>query len=124
MLHRPTEARLGRAVGLCLTTIIGAYCAYVMYMQYGDNKGVESPIAMGSLGVLAASIALGFYFLFVKSNTVDFVVDVETECRKVTWPEWFTVRRSTGQVVVLMIFISLFIFAADLGLGYLRQAVM
>jgi preprotein translocase SecE subunit len=95
-----------------------------MYMQYGDTKGVESPAAMGGLGILAASIALGFYLLFVKSNTVDFVVDVETECRKVTWPEWVTVRRSTGQVVVLMVFISLFIFAADLGLGYLRQAVM
>jgi preprotein translocase SecE subunit len=73
---------------------------------------------------LAASAIAGFYFLFVRPSTTDFVVDVEVECRKVTWPEWITVRRSTGQVTVLMIFLLLFIFAVDIGLGYIRQVVL
>ena len=124
MLHRPTEARLGRAIGLCLTTSIGAYFAYVLYGQFGHNQGIDSPYALGGLGILALSAILGFYFLFVRPSTTDFVVDVEVECRKVTWPEWPIVRRSTFQVTVLMIFLLLFIFGVDIGLGYIRQVVL
>jgi preprotein translocase SecE subunit len=73
---------------------------------------------------LATFAVGGFYFLFISPTSSDFVVEVEVECRKVTWPEWLTVRRSTGQVTVLMLFLLFFIFLVDIGLGYIRQVVM
>jgi preprotein translocase SecE subunit len=124
VLHRPTEARLGRAIGLSLTTAIGAYLAYALHHSYGDGAGVQSPITVASLAILIFSGVAGFYFLFVRPATSDFVVEVEIECRKVTWPEWLTVRRSTGQVTVLMLFLLFFLFLVDIGLGYIRQVVM
>lgn len=124
MLHRPTEARLGRAIGLSLSTAAGAYLAYALYHNYGDGAGVRSPITLGSLAILLASGVAGFYFLFMRPATSNFVVDVEVECRKVTWPEWLTVRRSTVQVTVVMLFLLFFIFLVDIGLGYIRQVVM
>lgn len=124
MLHRPTEARLGRAIGLSLSTAVGAYLAYAMYHGYGDGAGIQSPVTLVSLALLIFSGAAGFYFLFVRPTTSNFVVEVEIECRKVTWPDWLTVRRSTGQVTVLMVFLLLFLFLVDIGLGYIRQVVM
>jgi len=124
VLHRPSEARLGRGLGLSLVTGVGAYLAYALYQNYADGRGITSPAAYASLAVLASFAIGGFYFLFIQPKSSDFVVEVEIECRKVTWPEWLVVRRSTGQVTVLMLFLLLFIFLVDIGLGYIRQGVM
>lgn len=124
MLHRPSEARLGRGIGLSIVTAVGAYLAYALYQNYADGRGIASPAALVSLALLATFAVGGFYFLFISPTSSDFVVEVEVECRKVTWPEWLTVRRSTGQVTVLMLFLLFFIFLVDIGLGYIRQVVM
>ena len=124
VLHRPTEARLGRGIGLSLSTAVGAYLAYAMYHAFGDGAGVSSPVTIASLALLILSGVAGFFFLFVHPTTSDFVVDVEIECRKVTWPDWLTVRRSTAQVTVVMIVLLFFLFLVDIGLGYIRTVVM
>ena len=77
-----------------------------------------------SILLLIAIIASGFYFLYVHPKASDFAVDVEVESRKVTWPEWMTVKKSTGQVTVVMIFLLAFLFVVDLVLTYLRNSVL
>ena len=106
MLHRPTEARLVRGIGLALSAGIGAYLSYTLYSNY-SVVGSDSAMAVNAISILLliAIIASGFYFLYVHPKASDFAVDVEVESRKVTWPEWMTVKKSTGQVTVVMIFL-------------------
>jgi len=125
VLHRPTEARLVRGIGLALSTGIAAYLSYWLYSNYSvvgsDSAGVVNAV---SILLLLALMATGFYFLYIHPKASNFAVDVEVESRKVTWPEWLTVKKSTGQVAVVMVFLLAFLFVVDLGLTYLRNMVL
>ena len=125
MLHRPTEARLVRGIGLALSAATAAYLSYSLYSNY-SVVGSESAAMVNAISVvlLLVLLATGFYFLYIQPKTSNFAVDVEIESRKVTWPEWLTVKKSTGQVTVVMIFLLAFLFVVDLGLTYLRNWVL
>lgn len=125
MLHRPTEARLVRGIGLALSTAVGAYLSYSLYSNY-SVVGSDSAVMVNAISILLliAIMASGFYFLYIHPKASDFTVEVEVESRKVTWPEWLTVKKSTLQVTVVMIFLLAFLFAVDLGLNYIRDWVL
>ncbi len=124
MLHRPSEARLVRGIALALATGVGAYLAYAAYNSYAVKEdGLLSPGALGALALLALSLVLGFYYLYVHKTSSEFAVEVEVESRKVTWPEWHVVRRSTAQVTVVMVALMGFLFIADFVLTKTRELI-
>lgn len=125
MLHRPTDARLIRGIGLGLSAGVGAYLSYSLYSNYSvvgnDDAAMVNVISLLLLFVVLVS---GFYFLYIHPKASDFAINVEVEARKVTWPDWLTVKKSTAQVTVVMIFLMAVLFVVDLGLTYLRNLVL
>lgn len=49
-----------------------------------------------------------------KSNPVEFLQDVRTEAKKVTWPSRKETLITTGMVFVLVVVASLFFLASDM----------
>jgi preprotein translocase subunit SecE len=43
----------------------------------------------------------------------DFVADVQTEMKKVTWPDWPQLKNSTFVILVFVVVVALIIFAMD-----------
>lgn len=70
------------------------------------------------------------YLLFYNKKVVDFLVEVEGELRKVTWPEYkpFSIRtelwRSSFVVITAMVVISVCVFIMDLIWQYILLPVI
>lgn len=118
------EARLVKGLGTALITGVGAYYAYVVHANYSDGGGLGSTASLVALAILIAFGGIGVYLLFIQPTSSKFAAEVEIETRKVNWPEWDVVKRSTGQVTVVMIFLMLFLFLVDMGFAALRRVVL
>jgi preprotein translocase subunit SecE len=46
-------------------------------------------------------------------STRDFITDVQTEMKKVTWPDWPQLKNSTFVILVFVVVVALIIFAMD-----------
>ena len=46
-------------------------------------------------------------------RTRDFIVDVQEQMKKVTWPDWPQLQNSTGIIIVFVVVLSLVIFGID-----------
>ena len=53
-----------------------------------------------------------------------FLKDARTELKKVSWPTWDEVTRSTVIVFVACILFTLFVFAADLGVDKVIKGIL
>jgi preprotein translocase subunit SecE len=53
-----------------------------------------------------------------------FMREVQVEARKVVWPERKEAIQATLMVVVMVLFVSLFLWLADSGLSWLVQKVL
>jgi len=55
----------------------------------------------------------------------DFMTDVQTEMKKVTWPDWPQLKNSTFVILIFVVVVALIIFAMDFmvnrGLEVLRS---
>ena len=74
------------------------------------------PLIVGAFAVLAAVGALVFWrepILAFTGRTRTFVRDVRAEVRKVTWPTWEDLRRSTLIITVIVIIIGIIIGVMD-----------
>lgn len=58
------------------------------------------------------------------AQAVQFLREVKTELRKVTWPPRKQAISSTGVVVVLVILASVFLALVDYSLGHLVRAII
>jgi len=99
------------------------YSLFEAYPPRGD-EGVMHWSALAGVGILVAFIVAGFFLIFVNRKSALFFFEVESESRKVHWPDWATVKGSTGQVIVVMVFLLVFLFAVDLVLVQLRDLVL
>ncbi|MFQ5701537.1 MAG: preprotein translocase subunit SecE [Acidobacteriota bacterium] len=54
-------------------------------------------------------------------NMVTFLQEVAAELKRTTWPKWPEVRGTTTVVIIAIFIFALFLWAVDLGLGYLYR---
>ncbi len=57
-------------------------------------------------------------------KTKQFLREVRTELRKVTWPTWKGTLASTSVVIVVVIIVSIFLGLVDLGLTNLIKLIL
>jgi len=50
--------------------------------------------------------------------------EVVAELKRTTWPQWVEVRGTTTVVIVAIFVFAIFLYAVDLGLGYLFQKTL
>jgi preprotein translocase SecE subunit len=124
LLHKHSEGRMTRIVGIAMLTILGAYFAFAFHNYYGEGDeslGLTSAIAIAILVIFSLT---GFILMFVYKKSSEFAIDVESETKKITWPDWLSVKGHTWQVVIVMIFLMGYLFIVDIFLGYFRGVIL
>ncbi len=58
------------------------------------------------------------------SRTIVFCQEVVAELKRTTWPRWLEVRGTTTVVIVAIFVFAIFLYAVDLGLGYLFRMTL
>ena len=81
------------------------------YNNFVDYLGVNFCVGV-NLFLLAIATWVGFRVLQY-SPVVDFLVNIDDESEKVTWPTWPELTRSTLVVLVCMCFFSAYLFLCD-----------
>ncbi len=93
------------------------------------DSTVAKWISTGGTVVLAATgFAVGYYFVYIKRNTAEFLIKTDTELGKVTWPKivpWFKadtqVWGATYVVLIVVVAMTLYVFGVDFVLQSIAQ---
>jgi preprotein translocase subunit SecE len=103
------------------------------------RKRNNAAYASGSIGRAAVSKTAGWGFesllactlmsgpassVTMKEQIISFVVDVNKELKKVTWPKREELRESTIVVIAVSGIITVFVFVADFVIGKLINAIL
>ncbi|MFH0963310.1 MAG: preprotein translocase subunit SecE [Planctomycetota bacterium] len=75
-------------------------------------------------GVCLLAFAAAGWFLLNRPRVVEFLVAVETELRKVSWPTRQQALGSAGVVIVTMLVLAAYLFLLDAGLTWLIRRVI
>lgn len=99
-----------RATGFA-SFLLFAVCAYRMDVYFGETYGVLSGYIVASI---VALFGLWFSYRLVNyPRFADFLVSVEAEMSKVSWPSRDELYRSSVVVLVVMFFLAALLFAYD-----------
>ena len=92
-----------------LSFIAGWMTSGASYVQLG-----------GTIGIAGAGLLLGYYYIYIKRNSAEFLIRTDTELGKVTWPKvspWFKAETQVwGATYVVLIVIGVltaFVFGVD-----------
>jgi preprotein translocase SecE subunit len=121
-IYRPNDGILMRrisTISILLFTGFGCLRWYQWLIDtdwWGVNGGVAGAAAIGAFGLL-----LSFYVCFVSAKASTFLIEVENELRKVTWPNlspWFSteseVWASTYVVITVLVIMAALLYGVDL----------
>ncbi len=117
-IYKRTQGRLTRQFTCLAVWIAFALAAWRMYYFIGDwlpEMSTTTAMAIRYLGpalVLVAGVWLG-YRLVNYAPFADFLIAVEAEMNKVTWPSQTEMIRSAIVVIVIMFGLAVVIFAYD-----------
>ena len=95
------------------------------------NSSVEAYIAYGGAAVIAAAgFATGYYFIYVKKASAEFLIKTDNELAKVQWPKmtpWFKAESpvwgATYVVLIVVVGMTLYVFGVDLILQAISQQI-
>lgn len=89
------------------------------------DERVEVTIGLLIVVALGAAAGYGLLWLFFHHARVsEFMIDTETEMRKVSWPAWQELKGSTIAVVVAVALLSLYLLLVDMVLSNLLDVLM
>ncbi|MDA3959298.1 MAG: preprotein translocase subunit SecE [Planctomycetota bacterium] len=126
MLYRWPQGRVIRTIFLVLSIAIavdlGWKGAWAQYVAYDNQQQITSLVGAIIFGVLAAvSFFGGIAAIGFVPKTAQFMIEVEQEMARVTWPGRPEVVRATIIITIMTIVLALIIFLVDLTLS---KAVM
>ena len=121
MLYRWPQGRIIRVIFLVAVVLIAADFGFNAYGQYDawasatEEQSVSNLVYMSILGVLGAVVLIGGVALigFVP-KAAQFLIEVEQEMSKVTWPSRSDLIRSTILIALLSVILALLIAGVDL----------
>ena len=90
---------------------------------------VSNAIAIVGVVVIAAvGLATGYYYIYIKRPTAEFLIKTDTELNKVTWPRitpWFKadtpVWGASYVVLIVVVAMTVYVFGVDMVLQRLSQ---
>jgi len=130
-LYKSSQGRLIRRltmVGVWVLFLTGAWkCTHLDFMwlagwvgQSGESAGAFALIFTYSMAGLIALVGIWFGHRLVQWTTfADFLISVEGEMAKVSWPGQAELRSSTIVVLTVFLILAALIYAADLILVFL-----
>jgi len=109
------------ATGILLG-LVGFSLCYTVYGWFVDKyffgwEIMGKPVTWGHtlsiiIGILYAGVCL--WLLLYKEASVDFLIRVEREIQKVTWPSWDQLKNSVFVIVGVIIFFGIIVFLYDI----------
>jgi len=98
-------------------------------VHWTQNPDIEVGLTWGGVAAILVGVLLGtYYFVYCKPKSAEFFVQVDTELRKVTWPDitpWFKpaakVWGATYVVLALVVVLTIFIYGVDTIFGWLAE---
>ena len=121
MLYRWPQGRIIRVLFLIAVVLIAADFGFNAYGQYdawstAEEQDVSNLVYMGILGVLGAVILIGGGVAMIGfvPKAAQFLIEVEQEMSKVTWPSRADLIRSTILIALLSVILALLIAGVDL----------
>jgi preprotein translocase subunit SecE len=119
-LYKPSQGRITRQATcgiLWLVSLIAAWRIYTLLFQYPAWQ----------VAIPAAVIVLSFwasYRLVNYARFADFLIAVEAEMNKVSWPSWTELTRSSMVVIFVMFALAAILLALDLFWTFLFSDVL
>jgi preprotein translocase subunit SecE len=110
-LYKPSQGKMVRRVtfvALAIAVLIGAWRLSVQLSQLGDVYRLAIPTLVGALGLWIAFRAVNL------PKFADFLIAVEAELNKVSWPSKGELIRSTIVVLFTIIVLTIVLFAYDI----------
>jgi len=116
---------------MAVTTALGIYASQSWYFwakaRWGAQIG-ELPFGVGEIGgvvILLGVVLASFWVCFAHARASNFLIEVEIELRKVTWPSikpWLSTKSevwaSTYIVLAVVGILVLFVYVVDLVLTF------
>lgn len=119
-LYKPTQGRIVRQVAFAVAALVAGLAAY----QVSNMGWVSFVTGSARYLVLVALALIGFWIAFRAVNYprfADFLISVEAEMNKVSWPSKAELWRATGVVIFVIFAMSLLLFMFDAIWSYLFQ---
>jgi preprotein translocase subunit SecE len=110
-LYKRSQGRLARQITCIVIWLVVAIGCWRMSTQVLNRT--EAPIRYG---VPAAVLVIGMWIGYRLVNYppfADFLIAVEAEMNKVSWPTWRELSRSTVVVIVLIVGLTAVLFGLD-----------
>jgi preprotein translocase subunit SecE len=118
-LYKPSQGRIARqATGWALFAIVVLF-AWRAYYVFGTTQAVRYSLA-------AALVIVGGWFSYRIVNYprfADFLIAVEAEMHKVSWPTWTELVRASLVVIITMFVLAMLLFGFDLVWGAIFQRI-
>jgi preprotein translocase subunit SecE len=109
-IYKRTQGRIARQVtfsAIAVSLLAGAWQLGAAMNQWGPEFRYTIPAALGALGLWAA------YRLMNLPTFADFLIAVEAEMNKVSWPSRRELYRSSIVVLVTVFVLATLLFAYD-----------
>lgn len=120
-LFKRNQGRLVRLwtwVALAIVAVWGAWTLQArIFVEYADSVRIGVPTLIALVGMWAA------FRLIHYPPFADFLIDVEGEMTKVSWPAWSELWRATVVVLVTMFLFSIVLFGYDVLWQFLLQQI-
>lgn len=113
-IYKPTQGRIVRQFTALGIWVIAAMACWSLYSTLRSNLEAGSPLV---IAVPAVLVAIGLWFGFRVVNWprfADFLIAVEAEMNKVTWPTQEELIRASIVVMVTIFFLAIALFSFDL----------
>ena len=142
-VHKPGE---GYATRLAMMAVVFAYVLYACYHWYYDwvtlrdvlpsfltdwtldNKISKAIAWAGTAAIALVGSLVGYYYIYIKRESAEFLIKTDGELAKVTWPKiapWFradTQVWGATYVVLLVVFaLTVYVFGVDFVLQWVAQ---
>lgn len=119
-LYKPNQGRMVRQVTFLSIAILVCLVAYEFY----NSTWTSTPT--GRFTLAAAVAVAGFWFAYRVVNYTkfaDFLISVQAELNKVTWPSREQLKRASLVVIFVIFFMALVLYVFDLFWTILFQII-
>lgn len=113
-IYKPKEGywtRLGTAVGAAAVILFVAYFAYGQLALFSTFRSSTSRFV--AAGLIAAALALVAQWIMNGPKRAQFLIDTDSEMKKVNWSSWPELIGATRVVIFFMLLTALTLFVFD-----------
>jgi preprotein translocase subunit SecE len=123
-LYKRSQGKIARQVTFAALAIIIALAAWCLNDYYTNKVGsTRFSVYVVPIVVLVAGLWMSFRVIQMPSFA-DFLISVEAEMNKVSWPTWTELVRSSIVVILMIFMLAAILFFYDFAWKFLLEKVL